>query len=881
METYIFIPFEEEVASRKGLNNKEKSLKELARLWRENAATQFASPEDRKQGKIPQIIYYNPNNTQMLSSLENKNPDDYKIYIFAHGQYYDNSITNSRTMGNVGVEKITPKVISERLAKSGLPKNIKNLNLFLCNSGVVNSAGTSIAQKVSQELSQLNFDEVSVKGYYQPLRPDLKDKHKQYYNPETKETGRPSSVSVVFKSGVEQNSLRLGCGLLKVTTAPDNLNFSAIQDLIGTNNAILLIEDKLYYADYRKKQLSQIRDDNTQDYINIKNACKSDYQYASDKLLSSINQLTGKIHLTPSESLENRIISAPQTITQIKSYDDAFKVLNIIPPIEPSIEVMGKQKNPDPLLRMIKKSYYQLSQKYHPDKIGDNEQSRLINEAYELLEKVFAPSVLLKTINTTDFRLPSVMLGNSSEKVKNLILTNTNFNIGKKKSELDSIADKIILFHAQGKESSLLIKDYQKTLEELRQLEKEIAPEKLNNIRDEKGNTDAHLAAKTGDVAAIQKIKANGGDLDILNFEGDTALHIAVKNKDIKMIEELAKQEANFNKRDSRNQTVLQKIILNNNQLTKFENIVCTLIKGGADLQPALADLMIRHLNPLDKIKLLKNWGGTFDFTNQEIQQSLIILLSNNNLERIKAIKEIAGDTFVLSDSIYTQSVCNAINNGHVKMVALCQESGFVFDLSNPRIKETIKQALQNEDPDILEVLKQGRFKFTSNDFSKDDTEFLGLAIMNENLDLLQTLKETGIDLNHAQEASGVSNLTPLISSILFNKNKITQALLEWEVNTDPIKVNLKEMDLETFANAITTQVDEGSRAHIKQAILDFGEKNKQADNTLLISPSELAELMQSHTLREEKSIESTKTYREQLSLGRGEDASQLTLKPQ
>lgn len=78
------------------------------------------------------------------------------------------------------------------------------------------------------------------------------------------------------------------------------------------------------------------------------------------------------------------------------------------------------------------------------------------------------------------------------------------------------------------------------------------------------------------------------------------------------------------------------------------------LIKEGADPQLVLAALMIRHLDLKDTINFLHQCGGAFDFKNKEIQQSLIILINNNNFQRIEQIKKIAGEAFDLSDPIYT-----------------------------------------------------------------------------------------------------------------------------------------------------------------------------------------------------------------------------------
>ena len=636
-----------------------------------------------------------------------------------------------------------------------------------------------------------------------------------------------------------------------------------------------MIEDKLYYADYENSKLSLISERNTQDYLSIKDSCKSDYQYVDDESLSAINRLTGKVHLTSVETGEKRIIPAPLTITQIKSYDDALAVLGI--PIDDIIEAMNGPEGTTAVLRRVKDSYFTLAKTHHSDKGGDAEQFKSIKNASELLNKIFTPEKCLD-MSRMDFEQASLILKHSSEKIKELITTQPNFNIRQKKHELDLLAEHIISSKAQEKKEESLLSNYKRKLTKF----SELAPEQLINVRDASGDAAVHREVNKNapDAAEIKRIKDNGGDLNILNFAGDSALHLAAKKNNINIIEALSQQGADFDKRDSNGQTVFQTIVVTNKDLSKIEKTLGALKEGGADPQPALAYLMILESlisKPLDKIEQLKQLGVSFDFTNQEVQQSLIILVQNKKVDRITDIKKIAGDAFTLNGSQYTDFVCNVIKAKDVERLTLSQKFGFIYDLSDPKIKETIKNALQNEDVEVLEVFKRGTFKFTDKDFSKDDVDFLTLAIWREDVDLFEALKKSGVNLNHAREIPGISNFTPLISSILLNKNTSVQTLLKLNVNKAPLIVNLNEMDAEQFATAIAEHVPEANRADVHKAVLVFIGKNKQLDDTVLISPHELGKIIQNQAIMMDKSKEDTQSYRKELLLGRRECVPQFT----
>lgn len=231
-QIYIFIPY-----GKKEGNNE---LKQLALEWKKSALAQNESGTYHKN-KIPKIIHYNPEEKN-LAILQNENPENYKIYVLGHGKYENTTITNQRTLaknGNLPVHKLTPKELVLRLQASGLPKDVENLSLYMCNSGRTNTSDISIASEVSKELCNLGWKDLEVQGYIQPVVPQVQNnKHKLYFNPDTNQSGRPSDIKHIFKSGIRKPKPNEGIALfegISVNKEDTFINALKILDLIESD----------------------------------------------------------------------------------------------------------------------------------------------------------------------------------------------------------------------------------------------------------------------------------------------------------------------------------------------------------------------------------------------------------------------------------------------------------------------------------------------------------------------------------------------------------------------------------------------------------------------------------------------------------------------
>lgn len=203
-ETYLFIPYEKNTSG--DVDRSEHLRKDVAGALRSSA--DIASAYGYAEHKVPKkIICYQPR-VQSLTFLNNLNPEDYRLDVLGHGKFENLSINNERSSMGGYSELISADELARRLIQSGLPHNIKHLNLYMCNSGKMNEEGKSIAGEVFKNLSTQDFNQVQVKGYTEPLINQVKrvdtEYHKQYYNPQTKKEGRPSEVSVLFKNELEQ-----------------------------------------------------------------------------------------------------------------------------------------------------------------------------------------------------------------------------------------------------------------------------------------------------------------------------------------------------------------------------------------------------------------------------------------------------------------------------------------------------------------------------------------------------------------------------------------------------------------------------------------------------------------------------------------------------
>jgi len=98
---------------------------------------------------------------------------------------------------------------------------------------------------------------------------------------------------------------QLECGLLKMSSDPSLLSFEKIEFSIQNKNTLILSRGKLYFADSRKRTITQIEinDSNQNDFNTLKTKFTQSYQLASDNEL----QLITSLGCSPQLSIEERI----------------------------------------------------------------------------------------------------------------------------------------------------------------------------------------------------------------------------------------------------------------------------------------------------------------------------------------------------------------------------------------------------------------------------------------------------------------------------------------------------------------------------------------------------------------------------------------------
>ncbi len=124
-------------------------------------------------------------------------------------------------------------------------------------------------------------------------------------------------------------------------------------------------------------------------------------------------------------------------------------------------------------------------------------------------------------------------------------------------------------------------------------------------------------AARTGDIAAIERALALGAPIDKRGVAGRAPLHIASEWGQLAAVEFLLKTGARFNIRAKDRATPLQLAILNNHA-----DIVATLLEAGADPNQAGASrqvplILATRRGLLAHVRLLLAAGADRDATDQ------------------------------------------------------------------------------------------------------------------------------------------------------------------------------------------------------------------------------------------------------------------------
>ena len=175
---YLYIPFDTERVTQ---------LYDNGRQWRENRLAYRLDNPDRK---TPALIRHG---IHKISEKIHELPDEYTLYILAHCN--KTIISNTNNIFSRERETLSPAALASRLMADGLPKNIVNLKIFACNSGVsAENARHSFGKLLYYALVTRGYDNLCLSGYRSPLKAATVDPatgHKR-----TATDARPSTVRV-------------------------------------------------------------------------------------------------------------------------------------------------------------------------------------------------------------------------------------------------------------------------------------------------------------------------------------------------------------------------------------------------------------------------------------------------------------------------------------------------------------------------------------------------------------------------------------------------------------------------------------------------------------------------------------------------------------
>ena len=173
---YIYIPF---------VTSDVTQLLDSARGWIEN---RLIFQNDRRDRKTPGLIRHGVNR---ISEKIHESPGEYTLYILAHCN--KTSISNTNNVFLDKRETLSPGALATRLVADGLPKDIVNLKMFACNSGVApDGKSHSFGELLYYALVTRGYENFRLSAYRTPLKAETVDSatgHKR-----TQTGARPSTV---------------------------------------------------------------------------------------------------------------------------------------------------------------------------------------------------------------------------------------------------------------------------------------------------------------------------------------------------------------------------------------------------------------------------------------------------------------------------------------------------------------------------------------------------------------------------------------------------------------------------------------------------------------------------------------------------------------
>ncbi|BFZ07645.1 hypothetical protein BsWGS_10683 [Bradybaena similaris] len=181
-------------------------------------------------------------------------------------------------------------------------------------------------------------------------------------------------------------------------------------------------------------------------------------------------------------------------------------------------------------------------------------------------------------------------------------------------------------------------------------------------------------AAKTGDIPALEKLRASGGHLGAENEDGRTALHVACRHGHINVVHYLLNHGVSVHVRDCRKETPLIDAVEGGHL-----EIIKLLVQTGAAMPLPKAQVAIRMCSAAaeNDVKAIEAWvtaGASVDWHDYDKRTPLHVAISFNNRVVTEFLLKCGAGADV-TDAFGHTPRSMAINLGHEDLLAIINET--------------------------------------------------------------------------------------------------------------------------------------------------------------------------------------------------------------
>jgi ankyrin repeat protein/Tfp pilus assembly protein PilF len=189
------------------------------------------------------------------------------------------------------------------------------------------------------------------------------------------------------------------------------------------------------------------------------------------------------------------------------------------------------------------------------------------------------------------------------------------------------------------------------------------------------------IAAKNGNLTAVQTILANGADVNAKDTtNGATALMWASQNGHTEVVKCLLENGADVNVKDNNGRTALINAVAAIWGHTVIAEIVQLLIEKGADVNAGDNDgktalMAAAYKDRTEIVKLLLEKGADINAGDNDGATILMLAADKGHVEVVKVLLEKGADVNA-GDNDGATALIMAANNGHLEVVKLLLEKG-------------------------------------------------------------------------------------------------------------------------------------------------------------------------------------------------------------